>query len=96
MHTMTSGDRFLIMASDGVWEFIDNAEAVKIVDQFYSNGQSALEACRFLIARAALSWRKFEGQYRDDITAIVVYLPAVVSGLEREMLRSPCCRHPSP
>ena len=75
-HETTPDDKFLIMASDGVWEFIDNAEAVRIVDRFHSNGQPAIEACRFLIARAALSWRQCEGDYRDDITAIVVYLPA--------------------
>ena len=59
-----------------VGRFIDNAEAVTIVDRFYSNGQPAIEASRFLIARAALAWRKFEGEYRDDITAIVLYLPS--------------------
>ncbi len=35
-----------------------------------------------LIATAALNWKKFEGQYRDDITAIVVYLGGVVDALE--------------
>ena len=60
-----------------MWEFIDNDEAVAIVGQFYDKGLPALDACRFLIAKAALCWRKFEGDYRDDITAIVVYLPCL-------------------
>jgi len=84
MHTVQPTDRFLILASDGVWEFIDNDEAVAIVGQFYDKGLPALDACRFLIAKAALCWRKFEGDYRDDITAIVVYLPDVVTALELE------------
>ena len=58
-----------------MWEFIDNDEAVAIVGQFYARGLPALDACRFLIAKAALCWRNFEGDYRDDITAIVVFLP---------------------
>lgn len=87
MHTLQSTDLFLILASDGVWEFIDNDEAVAIVGQFYDKGLPALDACRFLIAKAALCWRKFEGDYRDDITAIVVYLGDVVTALELERER---------
>ena len=87
MHTAQRTDLFLILASDGVWEFIDNDEAVAIVGQFYDKGLPALDACRFLIAKAALCWRKFEGDYRDDITAIVVYLPDVVTALELERER---------
>ena len=87
MHTLQSTDLFLILASDGVWEFIDNDEAVAIVGQFYDKGLPALDACRFLIAKAALCWRKFEGDYRDDITAIVVYLPKIVTALEQEQMK---------
>ena len=32
------------------------------------------DAARFLIAKAALQWKLEEGDYRDDITAIVIYL----------------------
>ena len=67
-----------------MWEFIDNDEAVAIVGQFYARGLPALDACRFLIAKAALCWRNFEGDYRDDITAIVVYLQDVATALEQE------------
>ena len=52
-HTVTDQDNFLIIATDGVWEFIENEEAVALVDQFYSSGQPAEVACRFLIAKAA-------------------------------------------
>ena len=45
----------------------------------------ARDACRVLIAKAALLWRTNEGQYRDDITAIVGYLRPVVQGLEAEV-----------
>ena len=84
-HTVQEEDLFLILASDGVWEFIENEEAVRIVRLFHEQGKPALDACRFLIAKAALLWRTNEGQYRDDITAIVVYLRPVVQGLEAEV-----------
>jgi len=64
-------DEFLILASDGVWEFIDSDEAVDIVSRyFYKYG--ATKACEILIENAAERWRDEEGDYRDDITAIVV------------------------
>jgi serine/threonine protein phosphatase PrpC len=39
---LTPEDRFIILASDGVWEFISNKEAVDIAAQY----DSAEEACR--------------------------------------------------
>ena len=37
--------------------------------------EPASVACTYLIAKAAYKWREVEGDYRDDISAIVVYLP---------------------
>ena len=80
--TVQDDDRFLILASDGVWEFIDSAEAVQIVDQFYSAGKPAHEACKMLIVKAAVRWAQKEGPIRDDITAVVVYLSGTAASLE--------------
>jgi len=84
-HEVEASDLFLILASDGVWEFIQSEEAVAIVGRFHSAGKSAEEACRYLIAKAAVSWRHHEGDYRDDITALVIYLQPVTSLLEAEL-----------
>ena len=64
-------DSFLIVASDGVWEFITSQEACELVSKF----ESATDAVTQLVQEASDRWHKFEGTYRDDITAIVVYLP---------------------
>ena len=85
-HVLRDEDKFIILASDGVWEFIDNEEAVRIVEVFYRKGLPALDACRYLIAKAAVAWRRFEGDYRDDITAIVVYVDMLVENLVAETL----------
>ena len=120
-------DKFIILASDGVWEFIENQvtifcfafhlsslfsfylfihpfihsfihsypsihpsihllkhvktqrftddqqEAVEIVHLNLYLG--AEEACKKLIETATERWSEEEGDYRDDITAIVVTLP---------------------
>ena len=79
---LTNGDSFLILASDGVWEFIGPQAAVDIVEPFFRNGERAFDACKMLIARAAMQWQLNEGSYRDDITAIVVWLPQMINGLE--------------
>jgi serine/threonine protein phosphatase PrpC len=39
---ITPEDRFMVLASDGVWEFISNKEAVDIIAQY----DSPEEACR--------------------------------------------------
>eukprot|EP00908_Phaeocystis_cordata_P017226 Transcript_28556.p1 GENE.Transcript_28556~~Transcript_28556.p1 ORF type:complete len:246 (-),score=125.73 Transcript_28556:205-942(-) len=69
------GDAFLVMASDGVWEFIESPECVQLVDEFIAT--SATEACTRLIETAAAKWRQEEGDYRDDITAICVRIDDV-------------------
>jgi protein phosphatase 2C family protein 2/3 len=65
------GDLFVIVASDGVWEFITSDEACALVHKH----ENASDACSALVMEAALRWRRFEGSYRDDITAIVAFVP---------------------
>lgn len=71
-HDVTDDDEFLILASDGVWEFIKSIEAVQVVGENLYKG--ATKACQALIEAAAAKWHEEEGAYRDDITAIVVRL----------------------
>jgi len=65
------GPQFLVMASDGVWEFIDSPEAIDLL-QAANVTRSATEAVTKLIETAAQKWREEEGDYRDDITAVCV------------------------
>jgi protein phosphatase 2C family protein 2/3 len=57
--------QFMIMASDGVWEFIESQTAVDIVVKHISKGANA--ACKALIEAATSRWREEEGDYRDDV-----------------------------
>jgi len=63
-------DEFIILATDGIWEFIESQAAVDIV----AKHDNATEACYELIYTATKLWRKEEGDYRDDITAIVIFI----------------------
>ena len=71
-HSVQPTDEFMILATDGVWEFLSSQEAVDIVESSLDKGAST--ACQMLIEVAANRWREEEGAYRDDITAIVVKL----------------------
>lgn len=66
-------DKFMILGSDGIWEFIESQEAVEIVSRHLEKGANV--ACQELIKEAAKRWQKEEGDYRDDITALVVTFP---------------------
>jgi len=61
----------MVMASDGVWEFIESDKAVSLIGKY---DHDATVAVTKLIETAAAKWRQEEGDYRDDITAIVVHM----------------------
>eukprot|EP01041_Mallomonas_annulata_P007805 gene7805-15970_t len=65
-HELSENDKFIIMASDGVWEFISNQEAVDIVQSKIAFG--AHVACEELIRQSAARWQHEEGDYRDDVS----------------------------
>ena len=44
-------EKFVIVASDGVWEFIDSEESVHIVKKFYENGLDACGAVNVLLKK---------------------------------------------
>jgi hypothetical protein len=68
----TARDRCLIIASDGVWDFVEPKEAVQIVRAFFPN---ALAACKALVETASQYWVEDDPTYRDDISAIVIFTP---------------------
>jgi len=76
-HVLTDDDEFMILASDGVWEFISSDDAVASVAASLQATNSATLACKRLIDAAIQQWKDNEGDYRDDITAIVMRLPAL-------------------
>ncbi|CAM9953928.1 unnamed protein product [Heterosigma akashiwo] len=59
---------------------MNNQEAVDLVDKELSAGKTAEQACFSLIEEASARWHDAEGDYRDDITAVVIRLPLFPSG----------------
>lgn len=69
---LTPNDDFIVLASDGVWEFMTNEEVVEIVSRFWES-KDPLGACDALIEEATRRWRQ-EDDVIDDTTALVVFL----------------------
>ena len=63
--------KFIIVASDGIWEFLDN-DAVKNITMPYYEKNHPNGACKELIKRATEFWNQ-EDIVVDDITCIVVF-----------------------
>jgi len=70
---LTGGELMLLVCSDGVWEFIESAEAVDMVTPFPK--AQAQQACEELARTAWDRWIEDSGgEVSDDITAICAYL----------------------
>lgn len=63
-----STDRYLVIASDGVWDCVDSSEVFEVV----SAQSTAFAAAQALCQLAEKRWVKL-GECNDDITAIVIF-----------------------
>ncbi|PXF44480.1 phosphatase 2C 12 [Gracilariopsis chorda] len=66
-------EQFVVLASDGVWEFMSSEEVVQLVDDMRSRSMSAEQAASALVSEAVRRWNIHE-QVVDDTTAVVVYI----------------------
>ncbi len=62
-------DRILVVASDGVYEFLTNQSVIDICAKF----SDPLEACRAVVAEAYELWLQYELR-TDDITIICIFI----------------------
>ncbi|EOD31040.1 hypothetical protein EMIHUDRAFT_63658, partial [Emiliania huxleyi CCMP1516] len=66
---LTPADKFLVLASDGVWEFLTNQTVADMICNF----DDPLEACRAVVAEAYRLWLQFEIR-TDDITVFIAFI----------------------
>ena len=64
-------DKFMIIASDGIWEFISSQECVDIIKNFYDKNELK-ECCEYLYQESSKRWLK-EEEVIDDTTLILVF-----------------------
>ena len=69
--TIDKDTKFIIIGSDGIWEFLENQKVANIVLPYYQKNDPD-GACKALIKEATEWWNK-EDIVIDDITVIVVF-----------------------
>ncbi|KAG9416297.1 WD repeat-containing protein 63 [Aphanomyces cochlioides] len=72
---LTPHDRYIIIASDGVFEFLTNQAVVDIIKTY----TDPLEACEKVVAESYRLWLHYELR-TDDITIICIYLEHSATG----------------
>ena len=70
--TLGLQDKFVVKASDGVWEFLSNEDVAQIIYPFYE--QNAPEAAANALVKAAFKKWKQEEEVIDDITVVIIFL----------------------
>lgn len=69
-HRITEKDEFIVLATDGVWDVLTNADVVSIV----SKATSEASAARLLVQSAHRAWRtRFPTSKVDDCAAICLF-----------------------
>lgn len=68
---LTEEDKFMLIASDGVWEFIPSQDCVNMIKKFYLEND-AKGCCEYLYKESKMRWMK-EEEVVDDITMILVF-----------------------
>ncbi|KAJ1270403.1 hypothetical protein BS78_06G049800 [Paspalum vaginatum] len=70
-HRVTVKDEFVVLATDGVWDVLSNAEAVSII----SKAPSQASAAQFLVESARRAWRTcYPTSKTDDCAAVCLFL----------------------
>jgi len=72
-YKFSSSDKFLILASDGFYEFMSNNELVNIVSKYYERND-IVGCCEYLYKESYRKWINEETDIVNNITIILVFL----------------------
>ena len=65
-------EKFIILASDGLWEYVSGDQCISIVKPLYEEGLDSQEAALALTKEAFRRWKRKEVAI-DDITVVVIF-----------------------
>lgn len=75
VHRLTPNDKFLLLGSDGLFEFLSNQAIVELVSNYFA-AKDAEGACERLVKEACKKWLD-QGPICDDITVVLLFFKAV-------------------
>jgi len=67
-------DTYLVVCSDGVWEFLSGEDVRDFLQDAFGSGLCAPEVAHGLLQLAQKAWRQHEAFYCDDITVVLCSL----------------------
>ena len=70
-YTLNSKSKYMIICSDGIWEYLKNEEVMKVANEFYLKSDP-LGLCRKLTNQSTELWLK-DDVVVDDITCVAVF-----------------------
>ena len=70
-YNLNKGSKYMIIASDGLWQYMSNEKVMYIGNQYYP-GRDPIDICNELVKEANICWDN-QGVPTDDITVLVVY-----------------------
>ena len=70
-HKLNHNSKYMVICSDGVWEFLTNENVRDIGNTYYQMGKIG-EFCSNLVKKAVQTWEEND-IIRDDITVVCVY-----------------------
>ncbi|OMJ86474.1 hypothetical protein SteCoe_11967 [Stentor coeruleus] len=71
VYNITCLDRFIVIASDGIWEYLTSKKVVKIIGKYWRN-MNLSGACDALAQKALYKWENCRG-YVDDISFYIIF-----------------------
>ena len=74
---LAQNDNFVVIGSDGIWEFLSNQEVAEIAVPFYEK-EMAENASSAIVNEAYKRWHMHEN-YIDDITCIVIFFKYIIN-----------------
>ncbi|PKA54434.1 Protein phosphatase 2C and cyclic nucleotide-binding/kinase domain-containing protein [Apostasia shenzhenica] len=79
---VTPNHKFIVIASDGVFEFLSSQTVVEMVDKF----KDPRDACAAIVAESYRLWLQYETR-TDDITIIVVHINGLTEVWEGDVCK---------
>jgi len=70
-YNLQTEDKFIILASDGIWEFISSEECVDIIKDYYLSNDIT-GCCNYLLKESSKRWMEEEGVI-DDMTIVIIF-----------------------
>ena len=72
IYEINTSVKYIVVASDGVWEFLSNNDVMDIINPFFVIGDVE-GACKEVVKKSTEKWEE-EETGRDDITIVVSFI----------------------